>query len=333
MGGGEAISSPSVTSHREAVLLVFALAAAGGLAALNLHRAGATLHWLLVLALLPRFGVGLLLALQLSSALLDARMPANGAVPADVAYLERTCTTRAMPTLQATTAAATAMTALLCSLTAHLRHQNFRARCLRRGWTRRSGTRSRCACSPPRLPNISPPCWSSWCCWPLPRVATSCRLGCRSARRGVSATFVLYFTDGVVQIMRQHVLCSIFVLCFQVVRILLVFAVMVFLNSTSEAFRRQSGHQWRLQADLTRIICYRNLRFRVMVFLILPIVFMFFEVVLDWQVNLRELSVHITASWGAPARLTTRSPPSSPQPMHHMPLRKTCMVDCSAAVS
>ena len=102
----------------------------------------------------------------------------------------------------------------------------------------------------------------------------------------MAAAFVLYMTFGVVQeSCGEAVLCGIFVLLFQVVRILLVFGVLLFFNATTETLRRQTGQQWRtLEADLTRLLVYRELRFRVMmVYLVLPIVFMFIEVVLDWR--------------------------------------------------
>ena len=346
-GSGETISS---TERDEIIVrlcfLVFALAAAGGLAALNLHHRATALplHWLLVLALLLRaLQVGLLLALQLSSALLDARMPANGAVPADVAYLESD-------------------TGLVYyASNAHSAGDDGGGNGYDRSAVQPDGSPS-----PSEFPSALPAARMDSAEWHAEQVCVfassatehlasmlvivvllavaagrhflSPRLPQRE-KEALSAAFVLYFTFGVVQeSCGQHVLCSIFVLCFQVVRILLVFAVMVFLNSTSEAFRRQSGHQWpRLQADLTRIICYRNLRFRVlMVFLILPIVFMFFEVVLDWRGELTrgspcisprpaELRPHSSRLARRPRAAATYATTHAPQNLH--------VVDCSAAVS
>ena len=82
-----------------------------------------------------------------------------------------------------------------------------------------------------------------------------------------------------------EVLCGVFVLSFQVVRILLVFAVLLFLNATADMLRRASGSSWTgLRPDLHRLIMFRELRIRLLlVYLILPIIFLFLEVVLDWR--------------------------------------------------
>lgn len=76
-----------------------------------------------------------------------------------------------------------------------------------------------------------------------------------------------------------------FVLSYQVVRIVLVFAVLLFLNATADYLRRASGHNWsNLRVDLMRIIAFREIRLRLLlVYLILPIIFLFLEVILDWR--------------------------------------------------
>lgn len=75
------------------------------------------------------------------------------------------------------------------------------------------------------------------------------------------------------------------ILSFQVVRILLVFAVLLFLNASADLLRRASGSSWPgLRIDLLRLITFRELRLRLLlVYLILPIIFLFLEVVLDWR--------------------------------------------------
>ena len=91
--------------------------------------------------------------------------------------------------------------------------------------------------------------------------------------------------------MRAHVLagfptylhaCSID----QVVRILLIFAILLFLNASAERLRHAQGHQWaQLRTELPRLLALRKLRWRLLlVYLVLPILFMFLEVqVLDWR--------------------------------------------------
>ena len=68
-------------------------------------------------------------------------------------------------------------------------------------------------------------------------------------------------------------------------RILLVFAVLLFLNSTADYLRRASGHHWpSIRVDVLRLITFREIRLRLLlVYLILPIICLFLEVVLDWQ--------------------------------------------------
>ena len=91
--------------------------------------------------------------------------------------------------------------------------------------------------------------------------------------------------------MRAHVLagfptylhaCSIE----QVVRILLIFAILLFLNASAERLRHAQGHQWaQLRTELPRLLALRKLRWRLLLmYLVLPILFMFLEVqVLDWR--------------------------------------------------
>ena len=105
-------------------------------------------------------------------------------------------------------------------------------------------------------------------------------------REALIAAYVLYLIFGAVEeVCTREVLCGVFVLSFQVVKILMVFGVLIFLNAAAAQLRRASGHAWsQLRADLLRLVTFRQLRIRVlMIYLILPIVFMFLEVILDWR--------------------------------------------------
>ena len=85
---------------------------------------------------------------------------------------------------------------------------------------------------------------------------------------------------------RAEVSCGIFVLSFQVVRILLIFGILMLLNGSTERLRLAHGHSWnQLRVDLPRLAGRRSLRWRLLlVYLVLPILFMFLEVqVLDWR--------------------------------------------------
>ncbi len=78
---------------------------------------------------------------------------------------------------------------------------------------------------------------------------------------------------------------GVFVLSYNVVKILVVFGVLLFLNASYERLRRATGHEWAvLRADIVRAGLLKAIRLRLLlVYLVLPIVFMFLEVVLDWQ--------------------------------------------------
>jgi len=105
-------------------------------------------------------------------------------------------------------------------------------------------------------------------------------------REALTAAYVLYFGFGMLQeACTGEVLCGVFVLSYQVVRILLVFAVLLFLNSTADYLRRASGHHWpSIRVDVLRLLTFRQIRLRLLlVYLILPIIFLFLEVVLEWQ--------------------------------------------------
>ena len=97
----------------------------------------------------------------------------------------------------------------------------------------------------------------------------------------------LYFLFGMLQLTcTGDVSCGIFVLSFQVVRILLIFGVILFINASAESLRRAHGHAWEtLQPELVRLSALRSLRLRLLVvYLVLPILFMFLTVqVLDWR--------------------------------------------------
>ena len=105
-------------------------------------------------------------------------------------------------------------------------------------------------------------------------------------REALTIAFVLYPIFGIVEEMcTGEMLCGVFVLSFQVIKILMVFGVLIFLNAAADQLRRASGHAWsQLRTDLLRLVTFRRLRIQVlMIYLILPIVFMFLEVILDWR--------------------------------------------------
>jgi len=144
-------------------------------------------------------------------------------------------------------------------------------------------------------------------------------------REGICVAFVLYFGFGMLQeACTGEVLCGVFVLFYQVIRILLIFAVLLFLNATSDHLRRATGHVWpALRVDLLRLIAFRQIRMRLLlVYLILPIIFLFLEVVLDWQHTWSkvlwreslELYVVLAVVWRLPPTLTIYS-------IHFAPLR------------
>lgn len=109
----------------------------------------------------------------------------------------------------------------------------------------------------------------------------------RREREVFGATLCLYFLFGMLRAAcTREVLCGVFVLSFQVVRILLIFAVLLFLNASAERLRHANGHQWaQLRTELPRLLALRKLRWRLLLaYLVLPIVFLFLEVqVLDWR--------------------------------------------------
>lgn len=83
-----------------------------------------------------------------------------------------------------------------------------------------------------------------------------------------------------------EVSCGVFLLSFQVVRILIIFAILLFLNASSARSATVQGHQWEeLHKELPRLLALRKLRWRLLlVYLVLPILIMFLEVqVLDWR--------------------------------------------------
>jgi len=98
---------------------------------------------------------------------------------------------------------------------------------------------------------------------------------------------ILYFGFGMLQVTcLGEVSCSIFILSFQVIRILVIFCILLFLNASAEQLRRSHGHLWsQLQPEFTRLLALRALRVRLLVvYLVLPILCMFLEVqVLDWN--------------------------------------------------
>lgn len=100
-------------------------------------------------------------------------------------------------------------------------------------------------------------------------------------------SLLLFFVFGMLQAAcTGEVSCGVFVLAFQVVRILLIFAILLFLNASAERLRHAQGHQWaQLRTELPRLLALRKLRWRLLLmYLVLPILFMFLEVqVLDWR--------------------------------------------------
>ena len=106
-------------------------------------------------------------------------------------------------------------------------------------------------------------------------------------REVFGTSLCLYFLFGMLQAAcTGEVSCGVFVLSFQVVRILLIFAILLFLNASAERLRHAHGHQWaQLRTELPRLLALRKLRWRLLlVYLVLPILFMFLEVqVLDWR--------------------------------------------------
>ena len=81
-------------------------------------------------------------------------------------------------------------------------------------------------------------------------------------REALTTAFLLYLIFGVIaEVCTREVLCSVFVLSFQVVKILLVFGVLIFLNAAADALRRSTGHQWdTLKGDLSRLLTFRQVR-------------------------------------------------------------------------
>jgi len=106
-------------------------------------------------------------------------------------------------------------------------------------------------------------------------------------REVFGTSLLLYLVFGMLQAgCTGEVSCGVFVLSFQVVRILLIFAILLFLNASTERLRQAQGHQWeQLHTELPRLIALRKLRLRLLVvYLVLPILIMFLEVqVLDWR--------------------------------------------------
>jgi len=101
------------------------------------------------------------------------------------------------------------------------------------------------------------------------------------------AAMVMYFIFGMLQeSCLGEVSCGVFILSFQVVRILIIFGILLFLNASAEQLRRAHGSGWStLGAELVRLHSLRALRLRLLLIsLVLPIFFMFLEVqVLDWN--------------------------------------------------
>jgi len=105
-------------------------------------------------------------------------------------------------------------------------------------------------------------------------------------KEALLVAYVLYFLFGMVDdVCGVELICGVFVLSFEVIKILLTFCVLIFFNMAADQIRRASGHSWaQLRGELLRLVTFRQLRVRVLlVYLILPIVFMFLEVVLDWR--------------------------------------------------
>ena len=81
--------------------------------------------------------------------------------------------------------------------------------------------------------------------------------------------------------------CGVYFLSFQVVRILIIFAVLILLNATITVQQHAQGRNgWaQLSADLARLRALRELRLQLIcVYLALPLACLFVEVrVLDWR--------------------------------------------------
>jgi len=119
----------------------------------------------------------------------------------------------------------------------------------------------------------------------------------------------LYFLFGMLQAAcTNEVSCGVFVLSFQVLRILLIFAIVLFINASVDRLRREHGHQWeQLFPELLRLISLLAVRRRIIaVYLILPILLMFLEVqVLGWEAiwfkrlwrETLELYLMLSVSW------------------------------------
>ncbi|KAL1527548.1 hypothetical protein AB1Y20_008937 [Prymnesium parvum] len=97
----------------------------------------------------------------------------------------------------------------------------------------------------------------------------------------------MYFVFGMLQAAcTNEVSCGVFVLSFQVLRLLLIFSIVLFINASIDRLRRETGHRWEvLFPELLRLTVLLAVRRRIiLVHLILPILFMFLEVqVLGWQ--------------------------------------------------
>ena len=106
-------------------------------------------------------------------------------------------------------------------------------------------------------------------------------------REVFGTSLLLYLGFGMLQAAcTGEVSCGVFLLSFQVVRILIIFAILLFLNASSARSATVQGHQWEeLRTELPRLLALRKLRWRLLlVYLVLPILIMFLEVqVLDWR--------------------------------------------------
>ena len=105
-------------------------------------------------------------------------------------------------------------------------------------------------------------------------------------REALTVAFGLYFLFGTVTDLcastgtTPPLICGVFSLSYYVIRILLIFCILIFFNMAADTIRRSSGHSWpHLKGEILRLVAYRQLRLRVLVvYLVLPIVFMFMEV-------------------------------------------------------
>ena len=107
-------------------------------------------------------------------------------------------------------------------------------------------------------------------------------------REKESLAFVsfLYFVFGMADdLCGDDTFCTLISLAAQVLKILIVFGVLLFFNTTNEAIRRAAGHAWpQLRADLLRLHLLKQLwRRALLAYLLLPVAFMFLEVVLEWD--------------------------------------------------